>query len=237
MEFGVFLNGYIPGPAAHISELEHEELIREAEYVIFADKHNWKYAWLGEHHALTEYSHMSAPGSGDGVHRRPDRLHPPRLRDHQPLAPQGAPGALRRARRDARPLHAEPLRVRHRPRRRRSRGRELQHPRQELHQGRVGRSGQGDPADVGAGRLLVPRRALHRSVRAQHPAQAVRQGSPADLGRVRQPAHVHPRRRARHRRHRVQLRADLRAPRPHRGLQGRRRRTAPTRSGSSRTTT
>jgi len=29
--------------------------------VIFADKHNWKYAWFGEHHALTEYSHMSAP--------------------------------------------------------------------------------------------------------------------------------------------------------------------------------
>jgi alkanesulfonate monooxygenase SsuD/methylene tetrahydromethanopterin reductase-like flavin-dependent oxidoreductase (luciferase family) len=61
MEFGVFLNGYIPGPAAHISELEHKELMREAELVIFADKHNWKYAWLGEHHALTEYSHLSAP--------------------------------------------------------------------------------------------------------------------------------------------------------------------------------
>jgi alkanesulfonate monooxygenase SsuD/methylene tetrahydromethanopterin reductase-like flavin-dependent oxidoreductase (luciferase family) len=61
MEFGVFLNGYIPGPAAHSSEHEHLELMREAEYVIFADKHNWKYAWFGEHHALTEYSHMSAP--------------------------------------------------------------------------------------------------------------------------------------------------------------------------------
>ena len=61
MEFGVFLNGYIPGPAAHDTELEHTELFREAEYVIFADKHNWKYAWFGEHHALTEYSHMSAP--------------------------------------------------------------------------------------------------------------------------------------------------------------------------------
>jgi alkanesulfonate monooxygenase SsuD/methylene tetrahydromethanopterin reductase-like flavin-dependent oxidoreductase (luciferase family) len=61
MEFGVFLNGYIPGPAAHESDLEHTELLREAEYVIFADKHNWKYAWLGEHHALTEYSHLSAP--------------------------------------------------------------------------------------------------------------------------------------------------------------------------------
>src|SRR5215217_4362735 len=61
MEFGVFLNGYIPGPAAHSTEHEHIELFREAEYVIFADKHNWKYAWFGEHHALTEYSHMSAP--------------------------------------------------------------------------------------------------------------------------------------------------------------------------------
>src|SRR3954454_10012262 len=61
MEFGIFLNGYIPGPAAHQTELEHVALSREAAYVIFADKHNWKYAWLGEHHSLTEYSHMSAP--------------------------------------------------------------------------------------------------------------------------------------------------------------------------------
>src|SRR3954454_631738 len=61
MEFGIFLNGYIPGPAAHQTEMEHTMLMREAEYVIFADKHNWKYAWLGEHHSLTEYSHMSAP--------------------------------------------------------------------------------------------------------------------------------------------------------------------------------
>ncbi|HEX7096173.1 MAG TPA: LLM class flavin-dependent oxidoreductase [Acidimicrobiales bacterium] len=61
MEFGIFLNGYIPGPAAHDTECEHTELFREAEYVIFADKHNWKYAWLGEHHSLTEYSHLSAP--------------------------------------------------------------------------------------------------------------------------------------------------------------------------------
>ena len=58
---------------------------------------------------------------------------------------------------------------------------------------------------------------------AQHPPQAVRQGSPADLGRVRQPAHVHAGRRARHRRHRLQLRADLQPAGPHRRLQGRRR--------------
>ncbi len=35
--------------------------MRETEYTIHADQHNWKYAWFGEHHALTEYSHMSAP--------------------------------------------------------------------------------------------------------------------------------------------------------------------------------
>jgi len=61
MEFGIFLNGYIPGPGAHDSAWEHRQLMREAEYAIFADKHNWKYAWFGEHHCLTEYSHMSAP--------------------------------------------------------------------------------------------------------------------------------------------------------------------------------
>jgi alkanesulfonate monooxygenase SsuD/methylene tetrahydromethanopterin reductase-like flavin-dependent oxidoreductase (luciferase family) len=61
VEFGIFFNGYIPGPAAHETDLEHLEIMNEAEYAIFADKHNWKYAWFGEHHGLTEYSHMSAP--------------------------------------------------------------------------------------------------------------------------------------------------------------------------------
>jgi alkanesulfonate monooxygenase SsuD/methylene tetrahydromethanopterin reductase-like flavin-dependent oxidoreductase (luciferase family) len=61
MEFGIFLNGYLPGPAAHNSAAEHEMLMREIEYTVAADRHNWKYAWFGEHHALTEYSHMSAP--------------------------------------------------------------------------------------------------------------------------------------------------------------------------------
>ena len=71
MEFGVFLNGYIPGPAAHSTELEHTELMREAEYVIFADKHNWKYAWLGEHHGAHRVQpHVGARGR-DGLHRRP----------------------------------------------------------------------------------------------------------------------------------------------------------------------
>ena len=61
MEFGLFMNGYLPGPAAHNGAAEHTMLTREIEYAILADSYNWKYAWFGEHHALTEYSHMSAP--------------------------------------------------------------------------------------------------------------------------------------------------------------------------------
>lgn len=61
MEFGIFSNGYHPGPGAHDTNAEHTLLMQELEYVIHADKFNWKYAWLGEHHGLTEYSHMSAP--------------------------------------------------------------------------------------------------------------------------------------------------------------------------------
>ena len=76
MEFGIFLNGYIPGPGAHDTDWEHRQLLREAEYAIFADKHNWKYAWFGEHHALTEYSHMSAPEVVMGyVAARTDYIH------------------------------------------------------------------------------------------------------------------------------------------------------------------
>nr|MCS5665007.1 LLM class flavin-dependent oxidoreductase [Acidimicrobiales bacterium] len=76
MEFGIFSNGYTPGPAAHASESEHTELLREAEYAILADKHNWKYIWFGEHHGLTEYSHMSAPAPVMGwVAAQTDYIH------------------------------------------------------------------------------------------------------------------------------------------------------------------
>jgi alkanesulfonate monooxygenase SsuD/methylene tetrahydromethanopterin reductase-like flavin-dependent oxidoreductase (luciferase family) len=60
MEFGLFLQGYVPGPGAHDTEREHDAFLREAELVIHADRHNWKYAWFSEHHSLTEYSHMSS---------------------------------------------------------------------------------------------------------------------------------------------------------------------------------
>lgn len=76
MEFGIFLNGYIPGPAAHDPASEHQALLREAAYAVHADKFNWKYAWFGEHHALVEYSHMSAPEVIMGyVAAKTDRIH------------------------------------------------------------------------------------------------------------------------------------------------------------------
>lgn len=61
VEFGIFLQGYLPGPPAHDSEHEHLELMREMELARVADRNNFKFVWLTEHHGLTEYSHLSAP--------------------------------------------------------------------------------------------------------------------------------------------------------------------------------
>jgi alkanesulfonate monooxygenase SsuD/methylene tetrahydromethanopterin reductase-like flavin-dependent oxidoreductase (luciferase family) len=60
VEFGLFVQGFLPGPAAHDSEAEHQTLLNEAQYVQCADRNNFKFAWVSEHHALPEYSHISA---------------------------------------------------------------------------------------------------------------------------------------------------------------------------------
>ncbi len=60
MEFGIFVQGYVPGPAAHDSESEHAALLGEAALVECADRNGWKYVWVTEHHGLAEYSHISA---------------------------------------------------------------------------------------------------------------------------------------------------------------------------------
>ena len=49
-----------------------------------------------------------------------------------------------------------------------------------------------DPRGCGRSGLQLRGQVLHRAVSPQRPAQAVRQGSPADLGRLWQPGHVHP---------------------------------------------
>ncbi|HEY5012014.1 MAG TPA: LLM class flavin-dependent oxidoreductase [Acidimicrobiia bacterium] len=61
MEFGLFCGGYIPASmSASDPQAEHTRLMSEARLCEVADQHNWKYAWLTEHHFLTEYSHISA---------------------------------------------------------------------------------------------------------------------------------------------------------------------------------
>src|SRR5262249_52268803 len=60
MEFGLFIQGYVPGPAAYDPASEHDALVGDARFVQAADRNNFKFAWLSEHHALPEYSHLSA---------------------------------------------------------------------------------------------------------------------------------------------------------------------------------
>ena len=60
MEFGLFMQGYIPGQDAHDRDKEHAMFMREVEMAKLADRTGWKYLWFSEHHALTEYSHLSA---------------------------------------------------------------------------------------------------------------------------------------------------------------------------------
>jgi len=60
MEFGIFIQGHLPGPQAHDTDAEHRMLFDEVELVKCADRNHWKYVWISEHHALTEYSHISA---------------------------------------------------------------------------------------------------------------------------------------------------------------------------------
>src|SRR5215470_515975 len=59
MEFGLAIQGYAPGGKAHDRAAEHEVFRAEIELAKLADRTNWKYLWLPEHHALAEYSHIS----------------------------------------------------------------------------------------------------------------------------------------------------------------------------------
>jgi alkanesulfonate monooxygenase SsuD/methylene tetrahydromethanopterin reductase-like flavin-dependent oxidoreductase (luciferase family) len=76
MEFGLFIQGYTPGPGAHDPDREHETFMKEVELVKAADRTGWKYVWLSEHHSLTEYSHMSASDVFMGyLAAETDRIH------------------------------------------------------------------------------------------------------------------------------------------------------------------
>jgi alkanesulfonate monooxygenase SsuD/methylene tetrahydromethanopterin reductase-like flavin-dependent oxidoreductase (luciferase family) len=61
MEFGIFVQGYIPKwKSAADPDAEHTALMEDLELAIAADKAGFKYIWASEHHFLEEYSHLSA---------------------------------------------------------------------------------------------------------------------------------------------------------------------------------
>lgn len=62
MEFGIFVQGYVPRSKVDRegTEAEHNALSGDIGLIETADRHGWKYAWVTEHHFLAEYSHLSA---------------------------------------------------------------------------------------------------------------------------------------------------------------------------------
>ncbi|HEV8296792.1 MAG TPA: LLM class flavin-dependent oxidoreductase [Acidimicrobiales bacterium] len=60
MEFALFVQGHSPKQRANDPYWEHQWVLNELELIREADKHNWKYTWVSEHHFLEEYSHLSA---------------------------------------------------------------------------------------------------------------------------------------------------------------------------------
>ncbi len=220
MEFGIFINGYLPGQAAHDPECEHEMLRREIAYVVEADKHNWKYAWIGEHHSLTEYSHMSAPEIVMGyLAHATDRIHV-------------GTGIMNLSPRVNHPVRcAERVAM-------------LDH----LFEGRFewGTGRGAGSHEIAAFNILdknstkaewnevirqIPRmweeqdymyEGEHFTVPYPHnilPKPYKRPGASADLGGLRESGHVHPGRRARYRGDRLQLRAGLQPEGPDRRVQ------------------
>ena len=66
----------LSGPQAHDPVAEHESMLLDIDMIREADRHNWKYAWVSEHHCLTEYSHLSASESFiPYVLAKTDRIH------------------------------------------------------------------------------------------------------------------------------------------------------------------
>jgi alkanesulfonate monooxygenase SsuD/methylene tetrahydromethanopterin reductase-like flavin-dependent oxidoreductase (luciferase family) len=63
MEFGIFVQMFLPGAQAHDPAAEHRAVLRDLELIREADKTGCKYAWVTEHHCLPEYSHLSASES------------------------------------------------------------------------------------------------------------------------------------------------------------------------------
>jgi alkanesulfonate monooxygenase SsuD/methylene tetrahydromethanopterin reductase-like flavin-dependent oxidoreductase (luciferase family) len=107
MEFSIFVQGHLPGKRAHDPVEEHKALLGDLDLIVQADKTNWKYAWVSEHHCLTEYSHLSASESfipfalarterihvGSGIWPlNPETNHPVRLAERAAMCDQLSEG-------------------------------------------------------------------------------------------------------------------------------------------------
>jgi alkanesulfonate monooxygenase SsuD/methylene tetrahydromethanopterin reductase-like flavin-dependent oxidoreductase (luciferase family) len=58
MKFGLFYEMYAPPEDRE----EEARIVRQTvDQIVLADKNNWDYVWLSEHHFLGGFSHMSAP--------------------------------------------------------------------------------------------------------------------------------------------------------------------------------
>jgi len=174
VEFSVFIQGYLPGPAAHDPQKEHEAFANEIELAKCADRNNWKFIWLSEHHALPEYSHLSANEAmagylaavterihiGSGIFNLSPRVNHP----------------VRTAEKVAMLDHLT--------------NRRFEFGTGRGDEDRVGRGDRRSGPDVGTEGLHVPWQALRPGHAPQHFAQAVRAGAPADVGGVREPEHL-----------------------------------------------
>jgi alkanesulfonate monooxygenase SsuD/methylene tetrahydromethanopterin reductase-like flavin-dependent oxidoreductase (luciferase family) len=60
VEFGIFIQGYVPEFRRGDPDAEHHALLNDLELAIAADVAGFKYVWVSEHHFLDEYSHLSA---------------------------------------------------------------------------------------------------------------------------------------------------------------------------------
>jgi alkanesulfonate monooxygenase SsuD/methylene tetrahydromethanopterin reductase-like flavin-dependent oxidoreductase (luciferase family) len=61
MEFGIFIQGFVPEYRRKDDpDAEHRSIRNDLECVLAADKAGFKYVWVTEHHFLDEYSHISA---------------------------------------------------------------------------------------------------------------------------------------------------------------------------------
>jgi alkanesulfonate monooxygenase SsuD/methylene tetrahydromethanopterin reductase-like flavin-dependent oxidoreductase (luciferase family) len=60
MEFGIFIQTYLPEFDRTDADAEHRKIEQDLELAVAADRAGFKYIWVAEHHFLDEYSHMSA---------------------------------------------------------------------------------------------------------------------------------------------------------------------------------